>query len=250
MAAALKPMSLICCTIARMKDGVGPDHVADAKAGGEEFRQRAKLEGDAVAVVQQGRFGAFRRGIVNEQLVGGVEENGDIPVRRPAQTVRDLQQAPPPLVRKNAARGIVDRNNVEEAHRLAQAFDAMLEHVDANAVSVFGDRQDGVAAAFEEVAIDVVLRIGGDDESRLKQPGHSLEQARHAAGADDDPVAIQNLSAQPANSLPDQKPLDRFDAVGRSFRVAVVEGRAVFRGVSNDRLRALRRSVAAGSSVR
>ena len=72
---------------------IRPDHVADSKSRSEDFRQSAKFKGNPLGIMQQGRTRTFRLRIVNEQFIGGIKENGDIPVGCASQPLRDVQQA-------------------------------------------------------------------------------------------------------------------------------------------------------------
>ena len=120
-------------------------------------------------------------------------------------------------VREDGGGGVVDGDDVEEADVFtvgAELVDFFLEFICIDALVVFGDGDDLKAHSFEEMAVDVIHGVGGEDDAGRDQLGDGLEQAGGAAGSDDELESVEEIGGQLADFVFSIEVFDGLDEVG------------------------------------
>ena len=150
-------------------------------------------------IVEVSGLGFFDIGIVDEGFVGFVEKQGDLAVQAAREVGGDLDELFSAGVREDGRGGVIDGDDVDEADLVtvgAELVDFFAEFLGVDALVVFGDGDDAKAHSLEEMAIDVIHGVGGEDDAGRDQLGDGLKQAGGAAGSDDELEAIKDVRGQ------------------------------------------------------
>ena len=181
------------------------DHVSDPQPGREDLRDGRYLVDQARLVADHRRRWGRHRRVVDQLLVGLVEDHRHLSAMLLREVPGDPPQFGPPRGAHYRAGRVVDRNGVEKPHVArprAEGLQLLGQQVRAQAVAVFRDGQDLPAKALEEIAVDVVHRVGRDHNAAPQHAREGLQQARRPADADYDLPVGQDFFRNPAGCLP------------------------------------------------
>ena len=110
---------------------------------------------------------------------------------------------------------------------IAKRVQCVPQHIGVDAPIVLGHGDHPVSHALQQVAEDVIERVGRNHDAARQQLRERVEKAGRPARADDDLSAIERRRVEPADGVIDQKRAQRVHQIGRTARPAVVQRRPI-----------------------